>query len=151
MDTENTPKKKGSRKKVALIGAGLFVLLMIVGAACGAKTETAASHTTTAPVVTVAPVTDAPTTAAPVVTAAPTTQAPTTTVPPAPVETSGQTQAVLSANGYLDMGTGFSRAGLINQLSSSSGEDSRSRTRPTPLTLSTSTGTHRQSCRPRGT
>ncbi|MGA9762013.1 MAG: Ltp family lipoprotein [Gaiellaceae bacterium] len=30
-------------------------------------------------------------------------------------------QAVLSAKGYLSMGTGFSRAGLIDQLSSSAG------------------------------
>jgi hypothetical protein len=31
-------------------------------------------------------------------------------------------QAVLSAKGYLAMGTGFSRAGLIQQLTSTAGE-----------------------------
>lgn len=36
--------------------------------------------------------------------------------------TSGQQQAVESAQNYLSMGQGFSREGLLNQLTSSSGE-----------------------------
>jgi hypothetical protein len=42
---------------------------------------------------------------------------------PAPAQpTVSQEQALESAQGYLDMGTGFSRAGLIDQLHSSAGE-----------------------------
>jgi hypothetical protein len=53
---------------------------------------------------------------------APTTQAPKPTAPPAPVETPGQANARRSAQQYLSLGNGFSRAGLIQQLSSSAGE-----------------------------
>jgi Host cell surface-exposed lipoprotein len=42
--------------------------------------------------------------------------------PAAPAPTVSQEQALESAQGYLDMGTGFSRAGLIDQLHSSAGE-----------------------------
>jgi len=38
------------------------------------------------------------------------------------IETAGQSNARRSAEQYLSMGNGFSRAGLINQLSSSFGE-----------------------------
>jgi hypothetical protein len=53
---------------------------------------------------------------------APTTQAPTPTAPPGPVETPGQSNAHRSAQQYLRLGTGFSRTGLIEQLSSEFGE-----------------------------
>src|SRR5262249_51654827 len=55
-------------------------------------------------------------------TTAPITQAPKPTAPPAPVETPGQANARRSALEYLSLGNGFSRAGLIQQLSSSFGE-----------------------------
>jgi len=42
--------------------------------------------------------------------------------PPAPSMTEAQKQAVESAQSYLSMGSGFSRSGLIKQLSSSYGE-----------------------------
>ena len=47
------------------------------------------------------------------------TQAPTPTAAPA---TEAQQQALDSASSYLDMGTGFSRHGLIEQLTSSAGD-----------------------------
>lgn len=62
------------------------------------------------------------TTTTPPPTAPPTTQPPAPTAPPAPVETAGQYNARRSALEYLSMGNGFSRAGLIDQLSSSFGE-----------------------------
>jgi hypothetical protein len=51
--------------------------------------------------------------------AQPSTQAPTPTAAPA---TEAQQQALDSASSYLDMGTGFSRHGLIEQLTSSAGD-----------------------------
>src|SRR4051794_23217688 len=51
---------------------------------------------------------------------APPTPAP--TAAPAPVETAGQSNARRSAQQYLRLGNGFSRDGLIKQLSSSFGE-----------------------------
>lgn len=62
------------------------------------------------------------TTTTPPPTAPPTTQPPAPTAPPAPVETAGQYNARRSALDYLRMGNGFSRAGLIDQLSSEYGE-----------------------------
>jgi hypothetical protein len=53
--------------------------------------------------------------------AAPATSAP-AQAPAAPAPTVSQQQALDSAKSYLDMGTGFSRAGLIKQLSSPYGE-----------------------------
>jgi len=51
-----------------------------------------------------------------------TTSPATTSAPPAPKMTAAQEQAIQSAQNYLSMGSGFSRAGLIDQLSSSAGE-----------------------------
>jgi hypothetical protein len=62
-------------------------------------------------------------TPSPTVPPTPTTRA-TPTTPPAPAApalTLSQQQAVLAAQSYLRMGTGFSRQGLIDQLSSSYG------------------------------
>jgi Host cell surface-exposed lipoprotein len=42
--------------------------------------------------------------------------------PAAPVYTVAQEQAIMSAQGYLDSGMGFSRAGLLDQLTSPNGE-----------------------------
>ncbi|MGA9762616.1 MAG: Ltp family lipoprotein [Gaiellaceae bacterium] len=50
------------------------------------------------------------------------TKSPTTTsAPPAPKMTAAQEQAIQSAQSYLSMDSGFSRTGLIDQLSSSAG------------------------------
>ena len=69
---------------------------------------------------TTSPSASSPAPAAPATTAP---AAPATSAPAAPAgPTVSQQQALDSAKSYLDMGTGFSRAGLIGQLSSSSGD-----------------------------
>ena len=73
-------------------------------------TTTEVSTTTEASTTTAAPTTTEP----PIST---TTVPPTTTAPPEPALTPSQQQAVRSAEGYLDY-SGFSRQGLIGQLSS---------------------------------
>jgi hypothetical protein len=62
------------------------------------------------------------TTTTPPPTAPPTTSPPPPTTAPAPVETAGQSNARRSAFQYLNLGKGFSRTGLIEQLSSQYGE-----------------------------
>jgi hypothetical protein len=111
------------------VGAAVLAVI-VIGAVAGnsddkpssdaSKTAGAIATTPTRPS-TVA--TDAPTTVPPTV--PPTTVPPTAppaTAPPAPVETPGQSNARRSAEQYLSLGSGFSRAGLIQQLSSSAGE-----------------------------
>lgn len=69
---------------------------------------------------TTSPSVSSPAPAAPATTAP---AAPATSAPAAPAgPTVSQQQALDSAKSYLDMGTGFSRAGLIDQLSSSAGD-----------------------------
>jgi hypothetical protein len=69
---------------------------------------------------TASPSASSPAPAAPATTAP---AAPATSAPAAPAgPTVSQQQALDSAKSYLDMGTGFSRAGLIDQLSSSAGD-----------------------------
>jgi len=69
---------------------------------------------------TTSPSASSPAPAAPATTAP---AAPATSAPAAPAgPTVSQQQALDSAKSYLDMGTGFSRAGLIDQLSSSAGD-----------------------------
>jgi hypothetical protein len=62
-----------------------------------------------------------PDTAAPSAPAATAPAAPATSAPAAPSMTAAQQQAVDAAQGYLDLGSGFSEAGLIKQLTSSYG------------------------------
>jgi hypothetical protein len=61
----------------------------------------------------------AATTSAPAVATQP--AAPVTTAPAAPAMSTAEQQAVDSAQSYLAMGQGFSKAGLLNQLTSSAG------------------------------
>jgi host cell surface-exposed lipoprotein/uncharacterized protein DUF2510 len=132
--------RRPTLKRGAKIGITVAIgLLAILGGVASATSNpskptssstvapTTVAPTTVAPT-TVAPTTVEPTTAAPATapptpapTAAPTTKAPTPTAPPAPVETAGQANARRSAEQYLSLGSGFSRAGLIEQLSSSFG------------------------------
>lgn len=84
-----------------------------LAAGCKTTSTTAAppvTHTS-APAATSAPATSAPATSAP---AAPAT-------PASPSMTAAQAQAVQAAQGYLDLGTGFSYQGLLKQLTSSYG------------------------------
>lgn len=59
--------------------------------------------------------------ATPVTTPPPAPAAPATSAPAAPSMTVAQQQAVDAAQGYLSLGSGFSKAGLIQQLTSSAG------------------------------
>jgi hypothetical protein len=99
-------------KKKRWIAAGIIVLLYAVSN--GAKTGT--TGTTSDPTTTISQ--SLPDTSAMPVT----TEASTPTTAAGPVETAGQRNARLSAEQYLSMGNGFSRVGLIGQLSSSYGE-----------------------------
>jgi len=107
--------------------AALIVIGSVASAASNQdKTTTAATSPkpntvpTQAPATTARPRATAPATAAPT-TQAPKPTAPKPTAPRAPVETAGQSNARQSAEQYLSMGSGFSRLGLIKQLSSSYG------------------------------
>ncbi len=99
-----------------VVASGALVITGLV-AGCGSTTRSGAG-TTLAPASTTLPTTAPPTTAA-----APTTQAPTT---PAPPTTSGPTlsqqNAIKAGQQYLNLGSGFSQAGLIQQLSSQAGD-----------------------------
>jgi hypothetical protein len=113
------PKKKHTGLKV--FGAIVVVLLVlgVISAALGGnKSNGAAAGATTTPSTATSP-TDTPTPTVEPPTPTPTQTAP--VVPVAPAMTVSQENAVKSAQSYLDM-TGFSRTGLIEQLSSSSGE-----------------------------
>ncbi|MCU1465826.1 MAG: hypothetical protein JWM72_1754 [Actinomycetia bacterium] len=105
---------RGRRFPTLLRVASGLALLALLGA-CGSTATTPKAVAT--PKATSAPTTAMPkaTTPAPVTVPAPTTA-------PAPAETAGQANAKASAAQYLSGGTGFSRQGLIEQLSSSSGE-----------------------------
>jgi hypothetical protein len=100
-------KIKGTVASVAIVltaGIGL--------AACNSNSSTTAPKPTTT--------TQAP---APAVAATPVPAPPAPPAPPAaPAMTAGQQQAVTSAQGYLTDGEGFSYAGLLQQLTSASGE-----------------------------
>jgi hypothetical protein len=105
---------------------GLFVVLGIIGAIAGPADDTTTAISTTAPASVIPTTENVPTPTSdpttPPATTDPTTAAPTTTAkPPAqPDLTTGQEQAVGAAKDYLDTAA-FSRAGLIEQLSSSFG------------------------------
>jgi hypothetical protein len=129
-----------TRSKVAIGVAALFALAAASGgiAACGGDTATSLvpgpTVTRTVPAAPVkiklAPVKSAPVKAAPVKAAAlaPSTPAPVATQPAAapassaPASmTSSEQQAVDAAQGYLQLGSGFSAYSLLNQLTSSAG------------------------------
>jgi hypothetical protein len=116
------------------VGLTALIAAVVVASAAGAATSNpqkiASAPSTTQPTLppttqmTLPPTTQMtlPPTTQP--TLPPTTQPtlPPTTAPSGPVETAGQANARRSAMEYLSMGSGFSRAGLIQQLSSSAGE-----------------------------
>lgn len=102
-------------KRWTIIGAAVLVAVVTMGAkGCGSSTSNASNKT--APTATQQAVTT-PSTA--MSTAAPTTHA---TSPPTTSLTPSQQNAIESARQYLSMDTGFSRAGLIQQLSSAAGD-----------------------------
>lgn len=117
--TGPAPKKPSKFLIGLLTCGGLFVLILIIGALAPKQDKAimvpSSETTTTEPATTATAAT--PTTAAPPTTPAPT--APPTTA--APAETASQRNARKSAQSYLGM-RGFSRQGLIDQLSSQYGD-----------------------------
>jgi len=101
----------------AIIAAGLAIVLgsVITGAVAGTLPRSSLAGSTGDNSGTTVAVSSP---ATPIATPTPT---PTPTTPPAPVATAGETQALLAAQGYLASGIGFSQAGLLDQLTSSSG------------------------------
>jgi hypothetical protein len=114
------PRKRHTVRNVLLSIAGLFVVLGGIGAALGGGSKPAANSGTGGQPSAVSQTTSTPP-PAPATTTPPSAPA-ATTAPPAPQYTVAEQQAIESAQSYLDMGTGFSKAGLIQQLDSSSGE-----------------------------
>lgn len=111
------------------ISAAVILIIIIAAVAGGNKKHntnsvgastptTAAPATTQAPATTAAPTTAQPTTTPPTTTP-PTTAAPTTTTSSL---TPSQQNAIQAAQQYLSLGQGFSRLGLIDQLSSQAGD-----------------------------
>ena len=124
------PRRTHRARKVLLILGGAFTaliaLIVILAVANGSKPATTASTSTTPPPAATsapAPATSQPATSQPATsqpaTSQPATSQPATSAPAAPAGLTGsQQQALDSASSYLDLGTGFSRSGLIDQLSS---------------------------------
>jgi hypothetical protein len=128
-------KRKHTLRTILLTIAGVFILLMVIGAIGQAMgggtnaTDTAATTTQSQPAAAPSSAAEkssapAPAASSPAVKPAPApptskAQAP----PPAPTKdpTAGQLNALRSAQNYLDI-KGFSRAGLIAQLSSAYGD-----------------------------
>jgi hypothetical protein len=103
------PPKRHRVRTVVLwisgLGIALIALISAIGGATGSG-STASSGSAPASSAPAAPASEAP---------------PASSAPAAPAPTVAQEQALESAKSYLDMG-GFSRKGLIEQLSSSAGE-----------------------------
>jgi hypothetical protein len=112
---DQTPTPPRQRHRVRNTVLVLAVLAGIGGIASAAS---GGSHPAASPA---SPATKAPAPA----TSQPATSEPATSAPAAPAGPAGtvsQQQALESAKSYLDMGTGFSEKGLIDQLSSQYGE-----------------------------
>lgn len=113
-DPFKPPKKRHVGRTIALIVAGLFVLIVTIAVL------SPGSPTSSSPVSTVPTKVDNGPTPDPLIT--PTNKpSPRVTHKPAPSLTVAQEQAIGSAQSYLAM-QGFSRRGLIQQLSSDAGE-----------------------------
>jgi hypothetical protein len=113
--------------KRTVVAAGLMgITLLTMASGCGTTKSTATPAGTASPASTATPADTTPTTPAP--TAPPTTPAPTapptTPAPTAPPTTLSlqEQNAIQAAQQYLSMGSGYSQAGLIQQLSSSAGD-----------------------------
>lgn len=121
--TEAPQPRKTHHLRTTLLatGGGFLALAVLGGVLSGGSTKTtpapAPKTSTSAPATHTAPAPAKPSAPAPAATApapAPSHSAPAMTV--------AEQQAVDSAQSYLDMGKGFSRSGLIEQLTSSAGE-----------------------------
>jgi hypothetical protein len=97
--------------KRTFVAAGLMAAVLTMATGCGKTKSTATTASTAAPAATTA--------TTPAATVPPTTPAP--TVPPTTLSLQEQ-NAIQAAQQYLSMGSGFSLAGLIQQMSSSAGD-----------------------------
>lgn len=103
-----------SRRQLAAIIIGAFIALGIIGSLLGKPKPVDAASPKPTPTAPTSPTT-APQSVAP-------TAPPAAPASVAPGFTVSQQQAIESAQGYLDTGGGFSKSGLIGQLSSKYGE-----------------------------
>lgn len=99
-------KKRHVLRWIGFTLTGLIALIVIISVAAGGNSSK----------LVVTPVTATPSIAAP---AAP---APAAAAPSTPAMSVSRQQAVIAAQEYLDMGSGFSQAGLVQQLTSSAGD-----------------------------
>ena len=125
MTTQTIPPTKPPKQRRKWYSSPLFwtltmlaLFIALIAAVSSTPDQAAAPVPATSPV---SPTTVAAPTAEAPTTAAPTTAAPRTTAA-APELTTGQEQAIGAARDYLDT-QGFSKAGLIDQLSSPYGSD----------------------------
>lgn len=100
-------------KRTAYVLGGLTLIIALASAIAGI----ASSHSKATPAASPTVTHSAPATPAPA------TTAPASQAPAAPSVTASQGQALSAAKGYLSDGEGFSRDGLIKQLTSSYGND----------------------------
>jgi hypothetical protein len=115
--SELPPKKKKHRFRNFVVGvATLIIVIVVIAVAAGSSSK---NNTTTADTSNPVTATTTADTSNPV--DATTAAAPTTTKAKSGGGTVSQAQALLAAKGYLDMGSGFSRKSLIEQLSSKAG------------------------------
>jgi Host cell surface-exposed lipoprotein len=109
------PQRKRHRVRYTILGiAGAIVLIIIIASVGTAGKNNAAAGTSAG-----SDSSQAPSAAATTPSVAVTTPSP--AAPAAPQYTPEQQQAIEAAEGYLQMGSGFSRLGLIQQLDSSAG------------------------------
>ena len=98
----------------------LALILLVLLAACGSTRPAAGPASATAQ----APASSAPASSAPAAPATPQALPASTTpaAPAAPVMSAAEQQAVTAAQGYLNLGSGFSAESLLKQLTSSYGD-----------------------------
>jgi Host cell surface-exposed lipoprotein len=102
------PRKRHRVRNVILGTVGAIVLIIVIASVANSGKHNTASNSPGSVATSQAPASPAATTPSPA-------------VPAAPQYTPEQQQAIEAAKQYLQMGTGFSRKGLIQQLDSSAG------------------------------
>ena len=102
------PKRHRVRNTLGVLGAVTIAGIIAANVAGGSKPAATSTPAASSPPAASAPAQPAPPSAP--------------AAPAAPAPTAGQQQALTSAQGYLSDGQGFSKAGLLDQLTSSAGE-----------------------------
>lgn len=113
------PRKRHLLRNVLLAGGAIVVLIIVLAVALGGgKTPSSNTGNLGAGSNITSPAAQASTAPA---ASQPASQPASPAAPAAPQYTVSQQQAIIAAQGYLSMGSGFSYQGLIDQLSSSAG------------------------------